>query len=488
MSRFSTPSPHSDTAASPIDVPISSTRQAESWDDFDFNLDEEEHELLGLDGEGAHGGSRDHLSRQLLDQKASTVWDATFNFTNSIIGAGIIGLPYAFYEAGFVAGLVLLFALTFVVDWTVNLLIKDGKMAGKSSYQDLIWHCFGQRGYITISIFQFIFAYGAMCAYAVIVGDTLPLVLSHFIPNTNLIYPIISSRRIMITICTIFISLPLSLYRDVSALAKTSAISLAAIVFIILSVVGSGVALPAEKKGPAEGAMTVLEGGFFQAIGVISFAFVCHHNTFLIYGSLKKPTMDRFAVVTRLSTGFSLLACLILAVGGYLVFTSKVEANILNNFPRDHLLINLARLCFGANMFLTFPLECFVCREVIYNYVYAHPTQLDVALPHGDVGNLVSGRDHALITGALSLSAMGIALVTCDLGFVLEITGGFAATVLAYILPAACYIKLASGPTFSWKKAGPLASIFFGFVVMILSTILTLKSLFKGGEGKQCAA
>lgn len=108
-------------------------------------------------------------------------------------------------------------------------------------------------------------------AYAVIVGDTLPLVLSQLILPNNLLYPIISSRRTMITLCTLFISLPLSLYRDISALAKTSAVSLLAIVFIVFSVVISGPFLPAEFKGSREGAITFLKPGVFQAIGVISF-------------------------------------------------------------------------------------------------------------------------------------------------------------------------------------------------------------------------
>lgn len=38
--------------------------------------------------------------------------------------------------------------------------------------------------------------------------------------------------------------------------------------------------------------------------------------------------------------------------------------NILNNFPADNVLINIARLAFGLNMFTTIPLEAFVCREV----------------------------------------------------------------------------------------------------------------------------
>ncbi|KAJ3014706.1 hypothetical protein HKX48_004999 [Thoreauomyces humboldtii] len=480
----------------PLTAPSRPDAGGESWGDFDVDFDEE-HELLGLDtgstGNPYSAGTSAELLTDLRETtNVSTIFEATSNFTNSIVGAGIIGLPYSFFKAGFVSGVLLLFALTLVVaidrvDWTVNLLIRDAKMSGTNSYQDLVWHCFGKRGYMAISVFQFIFAYGAMCAYAVIVGDTLPLVLSHVVASDSIIYPIISSRRIMITLCTIFISLPLSMFRDVTALAKTSALSLAAIVFIVFAVLIAGPALPDADKGAAE-SISVLRPGFFQAIGVISFAFVCHHNTFLIYGSLKKPTMDRFAVVTRLSTGLSLLSCLILACGGYLVFTDKTHANILNNFPIDNALINVARLSFGANMFLTFPLECFVCREVIYNYIWAHPaSSSSEGSTHEDVMHLVDTRTHVAITAALSLSAMAIALATCDLGFLLELTGGFAATVLAYILPAACYIKLASGPTLSLKKAGPLACITFGVVVMVLSTLLSLRSLFSGGEKKQCA-
>jgi amino acid permease len=53
-----------------------------------------------------------------------------------------------------------------------------------------------------------------------------------------------------------------------------------------------------------------------------------------------------------------------MALSGFLVFSDKTQANILNNFPQDDILINIARLCFGLNMFTTLPLEAFVCREV----------------------------------------------------------------------------------------------------------------------------
>lgn len=49
----------------------------------------------------------------------------------------------------------------------------------------------------------------------------------------------------------------------------------------------------------------------------------------------------------------SLVACLLMAVTGYVVFTNKTQGNILNNFSPDDTIINIARFCFGANMSTT---------------------------------------------------------------------------------------------------------------------------------------
>lgn len=54
--------------------------------------------------------------------------------------------------------------------------------------------------------------------------------------------------------------------------------------------------------------------------------------------------MDRFARVTHFSTGISMVACLIMALAGYLTFGDKTLGNVLNNFPRDNIMVNIARL------------------------------------------------------------------------------------------------------------------------------------------------
>lgn len=112
---------------------------------------------------------------------------------------------------------------------------------------------------------------------------------------------------------------------------------------IILTVVTQGPLQPPDLRGQLRGSL-LINNGVFQAIGVISFAFVCHHNSLLIYGSLKTPTMDRFARVTHYSTGISMVACMTMALGGYLSFGDRTQGNVLNNFPTDNVLVNIARL------------------------------------------------------------------------------------------------------------------------------------------------
>lgn len=126
-------------------------------------------------------------------------------------------------------------------------------------------------------------------------------------------------------------------------LAKASTLALISMLVIIATVVIEGPQLPAEARGALRGSL-LINDGIFQAIGVISFAFVCHHNSLLIYGSLRTPTMDRFATVTHWSTGVSLAACLVMALSGYLTFGDKTQGNVLNNFPSGNLVVNIARL------------------------------------------------------------------------------------------------------------------------------------------------
>jgi solute carrier family 38 (sodium-coupled neutral amino acid transporter), member 11 len=234
-------------------------------------------------------------------------------------------------------------------------------------------------------------------------------------------------------------------------------------VIICLTVLIQSFMVPREDRGSFSTPLLTINSGIFQAIGVISFAFVCHHNSLLIYGSLKTPTIDRFARVTHYSCLVSMIACLIMATAGFLTFGDKTLGNVLNNFPSDNTMVNIARLCFGLNMLTTLPLEAFVCREVMLNYFFP-----------GEPFNM---KWHLIFSSGLIVSAMTISLITCDLGAVFELVGATSACALAYILPPLCYIKLSSR---SWKTYLAWATVVFGIIVMVISFVQSITKMVQG--------
>lgn len=86
-------------------------------------------------------------------------------------------------------------------------------------------------------------------------------------------------------------------------------------------------------------------------------------------------------------------------------------------------------------------------------------------------------------------SDRAVALITCDLGVMLEITGGVSATALAFIFPAACYLKLlpAEIPYLSRTKLPAVICVAFGIIVMSLSLMLSMRKVWTTeGAAKIC--
>jgi hypothetical protein len=114
-----------------------------------------------------------------------------------------------------------------------------------------------------------------MCAFGIIIGDTIPHVIRSIFPSLPSIpvLRIFANRQFIISLCTVCVSYPLSLYRDIHKLSRASGIALIGMMIIVGSVLIEGSHVPQELKGDPSKRFTVFGPGFFQAVGVISFAF-----------------------------------------------------------------------------------------------------------------------------------------------------------------------------------------------------------------------
>ncbi|XP_057279757.1 putative sodium-coupled neutral amino acid transporter 11 isoform X2 [Pezoporus wallicus] len=348
---------------------------------------------------------------------------AGFNIINSIIGSGIIGLPYSMKEAGFPLGVLLLFGVAYITDYSIILLIKGGNLSSANTYQDLVRKTYGLVGYLILSTLQFLYPFIAMISYNIITGDTLTKVFQR-IPGVGT-DNVLTDRHFIILLTTIIFTLPISLYRDIAKLGKVSLISLIlTIVILIVVMVRTVTFSPQVPK--SENAWIFAKSNAVQAVGVMSFAFICNHNSFLIYGSLEEPTLKNWSRVTHVSVSLAVIISVVFATCGYMTFTGYTEGDLFENYCRDDSLATFGRFCYGVTVILTFPLECFVTRE-----------------------------------GVLS------------------------ATPLVFIIPSACYLKLSKE---RWNHSDNLISCLIlavGVLVMTVGFVLTVLHPQECSHGKE---
>ncbi|XP_010774509.1 putative sodium-coupled neutral amino acid transporter 11 [Notothenia coriiceps] len=399
----------------------------------------------------------------LTPQKAageprSSMISASFNFINSIIGSGIIGLPYALNQAGLPLGLMLLVVVAFITDYSIILLIKGSNLSGTNSYQSLVQSTFGFPGFVILSGLQFLYPFIAMVSYNITTGDTLTKVFQR-IPGVGPDH-ILAERHFAILLSTIAFTLPLSLYRNIEKLGKVSFISMV-LTFAILIIVIIRAATLGPQIPPTENAWSFARWNAIQAVGVMSFAFICHHNSFLIYGSLEQPTLANWSRITHMSVGSALIISAAFAVSGYTTFTGYTQGDVFENYCRNDNLATFGRFCFGFSIITTFPLECFVTREVLSNAIFRRD---------------LSKVEHVGITVVIVGACASISLGFDCLGVVLELNGVLSATPLIFIIPAACFLKLSPGRWFQGENLIPTILIVVGFFVMI--TGLTMTGLY----------
>ena len=140
-----------------------------------------------------------------------------FNLVNSIVGAGIVGIPYAFKESGLVTGLILLVLVSWMTDKSLRIIIESAsyhpklKPVGIKTYEDLMMIIFGRYGSIFIQVNMFILAYGAMVAYLLIIKDTVPKVFG--------LGDSFVEKELVMIVTSLVIMLPLSLMRDMASLS-----------------------------------------------------------------------------------------------------------------------------------------------------------------------------------------------------------------------------------------------------------------------------
>ncbi|XP_008582088.1 PREDICTED: putative sodium-coupled neutral amino acid transporter 11 isoform X2 [Galeopterus variegatus] len=296
----------------------------------------------------------------------------------------------------------------------------------------------------------------AMISYNIIAGDTLSKVFQRIpgVEPENLFI----GRHFIIVLSTVTFTLPLSLYRNIAKLGKISLIS-TVLTTLILGIVITRIVSLDPNIPKTEDAWVFAKPSAIEAVGVMSFAFICHHNCFLVYGSLEEPTVAKWSKIVHISILVSLFICMLFAACGYLTFTGFTQGDLFENYCRSDDLVTVGRFSYGISVILTYPIECFVTREVIANVFFG--------------GNL-SSAFHVVVTVVIVTVVTLLSLLVDCLGIVLELSGALCAAPLIFIIPSACYLRLSEEPRTHSDKIMSCLMLPIGAVVMVFGFVMAI--------------
>ena len=380
------------------------------------------------DAIGTVAGPRDtaaggeHTAADDSERSGSTVAGASFNFVNSVVGAGIIGIPFAMQQCGFILGICLLSLVAILIYFSVMMLVECGIKANRLDFEELSEHLLGWPGYYAALTFMFLFAYGAQVHLFFSLAP-------HHAPPTTSPPPLLvrlpgpggvsGGRRRhcagggRLVLARERPHQPPSRHRTHRHAGRAALVPaqgplhprvdepavhrrrrslrphrrrlrpgrrrrtgddtpprLSPRRLPLSPPVPALLPLPSRlNQGIEHHRVSVVNSALFVGLGTMSFAFVCQHNSFIVFKSLRKPTLGNWHKVASASLGVSFVLCLILGVAGYLAFMETTQGDILNNFPPTGAAVNAGRALLAVTMILTYPMECFVTRHCVLSVV-----------------------------------------------------------------------------------------------------------------------
>ncbi|KAJ2777859.1 hypothetical protein H4R18_004928 [Coemansia javaensis] len=393
---------------------------------------------------------------------------AGFNLVNTIVGSGILALPYALREAGFYAGLAAMAAVAALSYAALTLLIYSGRRSGLDRFDAASGAALGRAGRGLLAFALLVNSVGSCVSYLIIVGDTGAVVAQQALGAR-----LLTSRAAVMALAAVGCTLPLLFFRTLEPLVRPSVASTACLPLIVAIVAVRGPAYRdrAPPGGPGPGPVPVPAPGpvptpvlgpsVLPAVGVIAFAYSCTQTAFQSYQTLRAKTLRAWRRAAGLANGLALAIYLAFSVAGYRAFGLRTEPNVLNNFARDDALANVARALLAFSLTLTYPMQFYPIRDLLADALGLAPPPPPHSPPH-------HRARFCALTVALFAATLAAALAIDDLGFVFKLIGTAASSLLLFGLPGAIYLCLASpyhpsapkssssSPSSSAESASPL--------------------------------
>jgi amino acid permease len=434
------------------------------------------------------------IPAQDADLSNRATWLSCYiNLTSTILGAGMLGLPYAYANMGWILGTLLILVCGTAATFALYFLAVCAKKTElPSSFYSVARRAAPQYVFIIDAIIA-VKCFGVATSYLVVIGDLMPLSVHNMFPDASMWH----QRNVWVGIGFAIVA-PLASLRSLDSLRWTSGLSGFFLFFLITLVVAY--AIPSvtgydpclgstylDSTGSTDASschghrdLLLVTPSAFHVMPIFVFGYACQQNTFSIVNELQNPTMERITSVFVASTTTAVIVYIIMASAGYIAYGNTVKSNILVSYP-DNTITSAARIFVSLVVAFHFPLQAHPARRSVLSL-------LSYVLDGGQENdNMVVYCTRYVITTVVFLAcSLSIALNVSDLGLMLSLVGATGSTMISYVLPGWFYYKLHKDETEEGEggeQEGGMQSFlvklsFAQFVAGVLLVPLSLAAIF----------
>eukprot|EP00937_MAST-01D_sp_MAST-1D-sp2_P004351 g4351.t1 len=394
----------------------------------------------------------------------------------SVIGPGLLCIPFAFRSAGLVAGLLIVCGTACCATATAEMLLAVHLVTRCNSYDSMAQHLYGERSAARrlVPVVNLLALFGCCTGYMQLVLSLLPRLGWFTLPAVGVQGgpgPPGGAVAVGGALYGVVV-LPLCLLRDLSSLRYSSAAGFACSVLLVFAIVRECYIMGDSiwfrhfyREGVFWG------NGLSNAAALVNFAFVMHLNVIPAFHTLSagvgggadagrrgrdrkysfsaRATPDsvvgelrhEFGRMRRITRTVAMCCAIVYCTTGavaYCMFGNNTEDNILINLP-DNALMRCARSALVFVALSAFPLMFAPLRATF------HQLAVDYSVgPRGDEAPHACASRGVRVLEVVALMALCFitAVQVPGIGVVFSLTGGTAVVGIVYVFPAMFFLRV----------------------------------------------
>ncbi|XP_052184723.1 amino acid transporter AVT1I-like [Diospyros lotus] len=402
----------------------------------------------------SHGAEATLETQSQPPPRGTTLLRTCFNGINALSGVGILSIPYALSQGGWLS-LILLFLVAILCYYTGLLLCRcmdaDTHI---QTYPDIGGLAYGAKGRTLVSTFMYLELFLVAVEFLILEGDNL----NKLFPDTGFH---IGGHKVGgkqgFVLLTALAILPTVWLKSLALLAYLSAGGVLASLVLVGSVAWVGAA---EGVGFHEKGVIWKWTGLPTAISLYTFCYSGHAVFPTLCNSMKERS--QFSQVLYVCFILSTINYGSMAVLGYLMYGQNLMSQVTLNLPVDNLSSKIAIYTTLINPITKYAIM-----------VSPIATAIEETFPLQN-SRLIS----LLIRTALVISTVVVALTVPFFGYVMEFIGSFLSVSVSFLFPCLCYLKIyKSYRSFGAELMLIGAIIVMGASVAVIGTYTSVKQI-----------